>query len=92
MIGAWHARLVRFSAATNFAELERNALTPTEVRQALAHIQSLRHTLARCAPYLEATLAAQGDRADRDLIDLQHCVAVLLQPPAAAQPEQSTRT
>jgi hypothetical protein len=92
MTGAWHARLVRFSNAQNFAEIERDQLTPDEALQALLHLHSLRHTLGRCRPVVEAALAAQGDRADRDLIDLQHCLAALLQPPADQKPGQLTQT
>lgn len=43
----------------------------------------------RVLDVVNAELARQGDNADRDLIQLQHALAELLQPRAPVQPQQS---
>lgn len=50
----------------------------------------LRELAPKALHYLEELLALQGDRADRDLIELQHALAESLRPSASNQAERST--
>jgi hypothetical protein len=56
----------------------------------LAELRAWRLLGAELMPHIERLLAAQGDRADRDLVRLQHTLAELLAPAPVISREPSS--